>query len=123
MKDALLLLTYLLAKLARLLRPGGARTIAAENLLMRQQLVMIQRSRHRAPNLTTHDRILFGFWSLFLSPRRSARAAGIIQASTLLRFHDALKPLGWRLSMRKTRLWICSNWPVSCGSAGQKRWD
>ena len=71
MKDALLLLTYLLAKLARLLRPGGARAIAAENLLMRQQLVMIQRSRHRAPNLTTHDRILFGFWSLFLSPRRS----------------------------------------------------
>jgi len=33
MKDALLLLAYLLATLARLLRPGGARAIAAENLL------------------------------------------------------------------------------------------
>ena len=97
MKDALLLFACFLVTLARLLRPGGARAIAAENLVMRQQLVVIGRSRRRAPNLTTVDRILFGFWALFLSPRRISRAAVIVRPSTLLRCHDALKRRKYRL--------------------------
>jgi hypothetical protein len=35
---------------------------------MKQQLLVINRSRRRAPNLSALDRFLFGFWSLFLSP-------------------------------------------------------
>jgi hypothetical protein len=97
MKDLLLLLAHLLITAAKLLGPGGARTVVAESLLIKQQLLVIHRSRRRAPNLATLDRILFGFWSLFLSPRRIARAAVIVQPSTLLRFHEALKRRKYRL--------------------------
>ncbi len=64
---------------------------------MKQQLLDINSSRRRAPNLSTLDRILLGFWSLFLSPRRIQRAALIIQPSTLLRFHEALRKRKYRL--------------------------
>ncbi|MEN8108912.1 MAG: hypothetical protein ABFS22_13025 [Pseudomonadota bacterium] len=58
---------------------------------MSQQLLVINRSRRRAPNLSALDRFLFGFWSLFLNPRRLQRAAVIIRPSTLLKFHNMLK--------------------------------
>ncbi|MGB5534259.1 MAG: helix-turn-helix domain-containing protein, partial [Thiogranum sp.] len=64
---------------------------------MKQQLLVINRSRRRAPNLSALDRFLFGFWSLFLNPRRIQRAAVIIRPSTLLKFHDMLKKQKYRL--------------------------
>ena len=39
----------------------------AENLLFKQQLIVLRRARRRAPNLTRSDRLLCRFWSLFLS--------------------------------------------------------
>ena len=92
MKDQLILLAHLLTTIAKLLGPGGARAVVADNLLMKQQLLVINRSRRRAPNLSALDRfLLFGFWSLFLDPRRIQRAAVIIRPSTLLKFHALLK--------------------------------
>ncbi len=64
---------------------------------MKQQLIIHSRSRQRAPNLTTKDRTLLGFLSLFLNPRRLARSAIIIKPSTLLSFHKALKNRKYRL--------------------------
>jgi putative transposase len=61
MKDMLLMLAHLLTTLAKLLGPGGARAIVADSLLMKQQLLIINRSRRRAPNLTPIDRMLLGF--------------------------------------------------------------
>ena len=49
MKDLLVLLAHLLTTLAKLLGPGGARAIVADSLLMKQQLLIINRSRQRAP--------------------------------------------------------------------------
>jgi len=63
MKGLLVLLAHLLTTVAKLLGPGDVRAIVADSLLMRQQLLVINRSRHHAPNLSTLDRILFGFWS------------------------------------------------------------
>jgi len=97
MKDAIYLLFHLLSTLAKLLRPGGSRTVIAENLLLKQQLIIHSRSRQRAPNLTTRDRALLGFLSLFLNPRRIARTAVLIRPSTLLSFHNALKKRKYRL--------------------------
>jgi putative transposase len=97
MRDVIYLLFHLLTTLAKLLRPGGGRTVIAENLLLKQQLIIHSRSRQRAPNLSTQDRALLGFWSLFLDPRRIARSAIIIKPSTLLRFHNALKMRKYRL--------------------------
>ena len=90
MKNLFLLFVYLSTALARMLRPGGSRAIVAENLLLKQQLLIMTRSRQRAPNLTPTDRLLFGFLSLFLRPHRIARAAIVVRPSTLLRFHHAL---------------------------------
>ena len=91
MKEVIFLFFDLLTTLAKLLQPGGSRAVIAENLLLKQQLIIHNRSRQRAPNLTTQDRALLGFWTLTLNPMRSARSAIIIKPSTLLRFHNALK--------------------------------
>ncbi len=97
MKDLIALLLHLLTTIARRLGPGGAQAIVANSLLMKQQLLIINRSRRRAPNLTAIDRILLGFWSLFLNPRRIRLSAVIIKPSSLLRFHEALKKRKYRL--------------------------
>ena len=58
MRDLLILVTHLLRTVARLLGPGGAKAVVADSLLMKHQLLVINRSRHRAPNCSTLDRIL-----------------------------------------------------------------
>ena len=70
MKDVIYLLFQLLTTIAKLLQPGGRRTFIAENLLLKQQLIIHSRARQRAPNLSAKDRAMLGFWSLFLNPRR-----------------------------------------------------
>ena len=57
MRDLLLLAIHLLVTVAKLLRPGGVRTVAAESLLLKQQIIIGSRSRRRAPNLTSLDRL------------------------------------------------------------------
>jgi putative transposase len=90
MMDIVILLVHLLTTVAKLLGPGGAKAIIAENLLLKQQLLVVTRSSRRAPNLSTADRFLMGFWSLFLRPGRIAKVAVSIRPSTLLRFHQYL---------------------------------
>jgi putative transposase len=97
MKDVFYLLVNLLSALAKIIRPGGSRTVIAENLLLKQQLIIHNRSRQRAPNLTTRDRTVLGSLSLFLNPRRLVRSDVIIKPSTLLSFHNALKKRKYRL--------------------------
>jgi putative transposase len=81
MKNLLVLLAHLLTTLARLLGPGGAKAIVADGLLMKQQPLIINRSRRRAPNLTAIDRVLLGFWSVFLScPSRKLIPSGFTAA-------------------------------------------
>jgi putative transposase len=93
----LILLGHLLTTIARLLRSGGARGIVAESILLKQQLLVVGRPRHRAPNFSAFDRLLFGFWAVLLGERRIPRVAIILRPSTLLSFHDALKRRKYRL--------------------------
>ena len=97
MKDLLLLLLPLLTTIAKLLGPGDAKAVVADSLLMKQQLLVINRSRRRAPNLSALDRCLFGVCSLFLDLRCIQRSAVIIRPSTLLKFHSLLKQRKYRL--------------------------
>ena len=83
--------------MAKLNRPSGSRAVIAENLLLKQQLIIHSRSRQRAPNLSTQYRTLLGFLSLFLNPRGLMRYAVITKPSTLLHFHNALKKRKYRL--------------------------
>ncbi len=96
MKDVIFLIFHLVTTMAKLLQSGGSRAIIAENLLLKQQLIIHSRSRQRAPNLTSRDRALLGFWTLLLNPRRIARPAIIIKPSTLPRFHTALRKRKYR---------------------------
>lgn len=97
MRSLLFLLIDAFTTLARLLGPGGLKAVLAENLLIKQQLLVLNRSRQRAPALVPRDRIFIGWLSLFIASRRLLRAAVVIKPSTLLRFHQALKRRKYRL--------------------------
>jgi putative transposase len=51
-RDLLILAIHLLVTFAKLLRPGGVRAIVAESLVLKHQLLIDNRSRRRAPNLS-----------------------------------------------------------------------
>ena len=90
MTDFLLTLLDLAVTTAKVCGPGDVRAVMAENLLLKQQLIVLRRARRRAPNLTQSDRLLCGFWSLFLSPERIRKVAIAFRPSTPLTFHQAL---------------------------------
>ena len=90
MKDLLLPLLHLAVTAAKLCRPGGVRAVIAENLLLKQQLIVLRRSRQRAPNLRVGGRLLCGFGALVLSPGRIRKVAIGLCPSTLLTCHQAL---------------------------------
>ncbi len=69
--------------------PGGARAMFAESLPVRQQLLTLNRSRERAPNLSPLDRVIAGLCTLFMLPSRVVQSAVILKTSTLLPFHAA----------------------------------
>jgi len=83
MRNLLLTLLHLAGVAARLCGPGGVRAVIAENLLLKQQLIVLRRAHRRAPNLTRSDRLLCGFAELsprtfctFLREFRSSRWQG-----------------------------------------------
>ena len=97
MRDLAILLIHLLSTIARLLGRGGARAVVAESLLLKQQLIVVNRSRQRAPNLRPFDRIIAGLCVLLISPGRLERCAIVLKTSTLLGFHKMLVKQKYRL--------------------------
>ena len=97
MRDLLSLVIHLLVTVAKLLRPGGVRAIAAESLVLKHQLLISNRSRLRAPNLTTLDRVVLGLGTLFVSPRRLPKLGALVKPATLFKFHKALVDRKYRL--------------------------
>ena len=51
MRDLVALVLRLLATVARLAGPGEVRAVVAESVLVKQQLLILKRSRRRSPNL------------------------------------------------------------------------
>ncbi len=96
MRIFLVLLLHLVTTVAKLIRPGGAKALVAESLLLKHQLLIVNRTRQRASNLTSLDRVLFGLWSLFMKPNRIHKAAAVLSSATLLKFHKALKRRKYR---------------------------
>ena len=79
-----------LVTIVKLLRPGGVRAIVAESLLLKHQLQISNRSRQRAPNLTTLDRFVLGQAALLIRPHRIPKLATMLKPATLLKFAKAL---------------------------------
>jgi putative transposase len=90
MRDLAILFIHLIVTVSRLMRPGGGRAVVAESLLLKHQLVVLNRGRDRAPNLRPMDRIIAGLCTLVIRPRRLRRIAVVLRPSTLLAFHAAL---------------------------------
>src|ERR1700756_4569853 len=87
----------LLVALTKFLGPGGARRVVAESLLLKHQLLISNRSRQRAPNLTMLDRLVLGLTTLLVSPHRIPKLSAIIKPATLFKFHKALVHRKYRL--------------------------
>ena len=87
----------LLKAILTVIRPGGKKALIAENLLLKQQLLIHNRARERAPNLIAADRTLLAFLAGFIPEKRLTRSAIILKPATILRFHKALVKRKYRL--------------------------
>jgi putative transposase len=97
MRDLVILFVHVIATLVRLLRPGGVRSVVAESVLLKHQLLILNRSRQRSPNLRTSDRIVAGLCALLIRPTRLFRSAIVLKTSTLLNLHRTMKNHKYRL--------------------------
>src|SRR5450755_3097818 len=103
MRNLAVLFIHLLATLARLLGPGGVRSLVAESLLLKHQLLIVNRSRQRAPNLSASDRILAGWLALWLRPTRLLRSAIVLKPLTLIGLHQAMCKQKYRMLFSSNR--------------------
>ena len=97
MRDLVILLVHVITIILRLARPGGVRAVVAESVLAKHQLLILNRSRRRAPNLRMLDRIIAGFCSLWIQPGRLPRLAIAFKPSTFLGFHRTMVQRKYRL--------------------------
>ena len=66
-------------------------------MLVRHQLLILNRGRKRAPNLRAADRIIAGLCTLFIRPARVLRSAIVLKPSTLLHLHSVLRKRKYRM--------------------------
>ena len=97
MRNLVVLFIHFITTLARLLGPGGIRSIVAESLLLKHQLLIVNRSRRRSPNLSGWDRIFAGLMALFVRPTRLLRSAILLKPSTLLGLRKAMSKRKYRI--------------------------
>jgi putative transposase len=97
MRNLVVIFIHFLATLTRLLGPGGVRSLVAESLLLKHQLLILNRSRQRSPNLCVSDRILAGLLALLVRPTRLLRSAIVLKPSTLLALHEAMSKRKYRM--------------------------
>jgi putative transposase len=77
-RDLAVLILHLLATVARLAGPGGARSVVAESVLIKHQLLILNRSRKRSPNHRFSDRMVGGVCALLIRPQRLIRSAIVL---------------------------------------------
>ena len=97
MRDFAILFVHLIVTLARLARPGGLRSVVAESVLVRQQLLILNRGRKRSPKLRAADRIIAGLCTLFMRSARVLRSAIVLNPSTLLHLQSMLRQRKYRI--------------------------
>src|SRR5215831_11063445 len=79
MRDIFVLFLHVIVTLMRLARPGGVRSVVAESVLVKHQLLILTRSRKRASNLHALDRIIAGLCAALIRQARVARSAIILK--------------------------------------------
>ena len=97
MRDLILLFIHVVTTVMRVIQPGGVRAVIAESVLTKQQLLILNRPRRRAPRLRILDRLIAGFCSLWIRPKRHRRLAIAFKPSTFLNFHRAMVQRKYRV--------------------------
>jgi hypothetical protein len=97
MRDLIILLVHVVTTVMRVFQPGGVRAVIAESVLAKHQLLILNRPRRRVPNLRIRDRLIAGFCSLWIRPKRHRRLAIAFKPSTFLNFHRAMVQRKYRL--------------------------
>ena len=75
MRDIFTLFLHAIVIMNRFARPGGFRSVVVESVLLRHQVLILNRGRKRAPKLRASDRIIGGLCTLLMSPARVLRSA------------------------------------------------
>src|SRR6267142_5786282 len=88
MREFIILFLHALTMVVRLVRAGGMRSVLAESILLKHQLLILNRSRRRAPNLRASDRLIAGLCTPFVTGRRLARAGIVAGYFRPRRRHD-----------------------------------
>jgi transposase InsO family protein len=104
MRDIFTLFLHAIVTIIRLARPGGLRAVVAESVLVRHQVLILNRGRKRAPNLRVADRIIAGLCTLMMRRARVLRSAVVLKTSTLLHFHKMLVQQKYRLLFSPKRV-------------------
>jgi hypothetical protein len=81
MRDLIILFVHVIFAICRLWRPGGNRSLIAESILLKQQPLILNRSRKRAPNLRASNRFIAGVCSMFMKSSRLIRSAIVLKPS------------------------------------------
>src|SRR5215469_9009285 len=105
MRHLVVLFIHFIATLARLLGPSGVRSVVAESLLLKHQLLIVNRSRQRMPNLRSSDRMLAGLIALLVRPTRLLRPAIVLKSSTLLAIYKAMSKQKYPMLFSSKRRW------------------
>ncbi len=74
----------------KLQRPSGVKAIAAENMVLRQQLLSLSRHHKRSPKLTGSERIIYGLLGGLINQHRLSKISILIKPATIIKFHKAL---------------------------------
>lgn len=82
---------------ARLAGSGRVRGLAAENLIMKQQLLVVGRCRRRAPNLSSIERSVAGHCALLGWPGPLSKVTAGVRTPTLRTPHQCLVRRKYRL--------------------------
>jgi len=104
MRDIFTLFLHAIVIVIRLGRPDGLRSVVAESVLMRHQVLILNRGRKRSPNLRASDRIIAGLCTLMMRRARVLGSAIVLKPSTLLHFHKMLTKEKYRLLFSPKRV-------------------
>ena len=75
----ILVFVHLSVTVVGLMKLGGLRAVVAESVLTRHQILILNGSRKRAPNLRVSDRIIAGLCTLLMHPSRVLRFGMVLK--------------------------------------------
>ncbi len=88
---------HIIRAIIMLTKPGGTKSLIAENLMLRKQLIQLSRKQKRSPNLSFFDRLFFAILAHFINTKKIIKSAIIIKPATIINFHKALIKKKYRL--------------------------